>query len=1218
MANRVRFLSLVLAGFGRYDRPTRFSLAGRSCTFTSANELGKSTFQAGLLATLFGPPSVRAKAAAFQSRHRSWNGPIAFFGELELTVNDEAWRIRQDFDALETKVWRLGPGGAVDLRLHVKAKSSRGSIDSEPYARLLQDWLGISDMSFYEAMFTVSQESTLATSWQIDPRIASLVYGPTVERLNGSLLDLFARFRDISRNTREFQITVGSQGERNGRSDGRLDQVLVRIESLQTNLAAARDRTALVAAHRVRVQQISESLDQLRSDANQVTKSLQAWRDWNELESRLRPAVDSYERLRSLNERCQVLTRPLADLRHRLLVEFRVFEQAPGDLTERLEYHPLLEQSLNEAQQRYSAAIDQSTKLRDELARIENAYVDEFANIEYRDDLPEQVEELRLVQEELARTRAHLNELTSPDDTTDSERLSMQARQRELEPWRPCLSEEETQSLRLWAEAFCTQHAEFESGQEAIRLESAWLEQQEALLRSLERDRAELSRSRRQEADNLASKATGLRSTAERAKEASRELARVRKVLASRYVDFAGAPHNLIDLWEQLHITDALRGAQQGEISAISRLLRNSELRSLWRRGLTAAGVLIAVLCVVLSFHWTGWVAALPAVALVGALRWIYPLDAANYAELRRVRNRHEAELLRINKQRDQLIAELGSFVVPAEREAEWRRLWPPYRRELDRLDSTERAIPKPAQVADWIQLARETETKLERHNHETATMLGELDDAQRRAHAEYARRKQALSLIVDQAHANLESYFGDSQGWQSVGVQVLGKEWQPLLTLARADMPDVQYAPQLVRWCQSLDDHSWSRFHNAWNELNQLDTQLASDPAAEAKRAENIQQAREVLSSLEQDEQRLITAIAPFTAATDPTWLEDRLAASRDAQAQIAELARQLQSLPDIDLLAKQLEQAEHELARSSDALAPLLTQFGQDVSRIFEAMAERDQLFDQAARLQSDAAALLVESGFNSLEELAHEAGKAEGLVGTIREESQQLIARAPELWQAVDAPSELVTQQLEELETRNRALQTTIDAAERERAELVAAIRQLEADPSSDAASIETELALLRDEKAELERTRDAIAAEFQEANRLLRELEQVERTALEGRITAYFADFSRTPGRRVELNEDLQVHVRNEDGVRYQPSQLSHGARDQLYLAVYLATTAGLDLPFILDDPFVNCDSERLQAIRACWDRLAPDHQLILLSHSPELAGWAPSLEMREAA
>jgi DNA repair exonuclease SbcCD ATPase subunit len=446
----------------------------------------------------------------------------------------------------------------------------------------------------------------------------------------------------------------------------------------------------------------------------------------------------------------------------------------------------------------------------------------------------------------------------------------------------------------------------------------------------------------------------------------------------------------------------------------------------------------------------------------------------------------------------------------------------------------------------------------------------------------------------------------------------VLGKEWQPLLTLARADMPDVQYAPQLVRWCQSLDDHSWSRFHNAWNELNQLDTQLASDPAAEAKRAENIQQAREVLSSLEQDEQRLITAIAPFTAATDPTWLEDRLAASRDAQAQIAELARQLQSLPDIDLLAKQLEQAEHELARSSDALAPLLTQFGQDVSRIFEAMAERDQLFDQAARLQSDAAALLVESGFNSLEELAHEAGKAEGLVGTIREESQQLIARAPELWQAVDAPSELVTQQLEELETRNRALQTTIDAAERERAELVAAIRQLEADPSSDAASIETELALLRDEKAELERTRDAIAAEFQEANRLLRELEQVERTALEGRITAYFADFSRTPGRRVELNEDLQVHVRNEDGVRYQPSQLSHGARDQLYLAVYLATTAGLDLPFILDDPFVNCDSERLQAIRACWDRLAPDHQLILLSHSPELAGWAPSLEMREAA
>jgi uncharacterized protein YhaN len=130
--------------------------------------------------------------------------------------------------------------------------------------------------------------------------------------------------------------------------------------------------------------------------------------------------------------------------------------------------------------------------------------------------------------------------------------------------------------------------------------------------------------------------------------------------------------------------------------------------------------------------------------------------------------------------------------------------------------------------------------------------------------------------------------------------------------------------------------------------------------------------------------------------------------------------------------------------------------------------------------------------------------------------------------------------------------------------------------------------------------------------------MQELERVERTALEGRITAYFADFSRTAGRRVELDEELRLTVRNEDGTRYAPDQLSHGARDQLYLAVYLASTAGFDLPFILDDPFVNCDSERLAAIRACWDRLIPDHQLILLSHNPEMAAWAPSLEMREAA
>ena len=232
MAARVRFLSLSLAGFGRYDRPTRFVLDGRSCSFTSANELGKSTFLAGLLATLFGPPPIRAKLQLFQERFRSWNKPPWFWGEVEFNVSDERWRVRRDFESGDVKVWRLSSDGFAELRFEERVRTGRKPSEPDPYARLLEDWLGVGDRSVYEAMFTVSQDTTLAASWQIDPRIAERVYGPAVSRLADKLQELFDRFRAITRNTRDFQITLRGQGERNGGNDGRLDQVVTRIAEL--------------------------------------------------------------------------------------------------------------------------------------------------------------------------------------------------------------------------------------------------------------------------------------------------------------------------------------------------------------------------------------------------------------------------------------------------------------------------------------------------------------------------------------------------------------------------------------------------------------------------------------------------------------------------------------------------------------------------------------------------------------------------------------------------------------------------------------------------------------------------------------------------------------------------------------------------------------------------------------------------------------------------
>ena len=61
------------------------------------------------------------------------------------------------------------------------------------------------------------------------------------------------------------------------------------------------------------------------------------------------------------------------------------------------------------------------------------------------------------------------------------------------------------------------------------------------------------------------------------------------------------------------------------------------------------------------------------------------------------------------------------------------------------------------------------------------------------------------------------------------------------------------------------------------------------------------------------------------------------------------------------------------------------------------------------------------------------------------------------------------------------------------------------------------------------------------------------------------------------------------------------QLSQGAQDQLYLALRLAVAdlvaAKSRLPLLLDDPFVNCDEQRLERIRAALAELARQRQVI---------------------
>lgn len=105
---------------------------------------------------------------------------------------------------------------------------------------------------------------------------------------------------------------------------------------------------------------------------------------------------------------------------------------------------------------------------------------------------------------------------------------------------------------------------------------------------------------------------------------------------------------------------------------------------------------------------------------------------------------------------------------------------------------------------------------------------------------------------------------------------------------------------------------------------------------------------------------------------------------------------------------------------------------------------------------------------------------------------------------------------------------------------------------------------------------------------------------------------------TGGRYCEVNisADWQISVNCVERSGVSPSLLSAGTLDQLYFALRLACgellSSGRPLPLILDDPFVNCDRERLDRILGMLAELSEKTQVLLMTHDPYILEWGRDL------
>lgn len=95
-------------------------------------------------------------------------------------------------------------------------------------------------------------------------------------------------------------------------------------------------------------------------------------------------------------------------------------------------------------------------------------------------------------------------------------------------------------------------------------------------------------------------------------------------------------------------------------------------------------------------------------------------------------------------------------------------------------------------------------------------------------------------------------------------------------------------------------------------------------------------------------------------------------------------------------------------------------------------------------------------------------------------------------------------------------------------------------------------------------------------------------------------------------RVCLDESLEPLCVEHEGQRFSPDQLSRGTRDQLDFSLRIAAIDevcdNIQLPIVLDDPFVNFDEERLAAAQKMLDVLSASHQILLLTHDRRYCNW----------
>ncbi|MBS4032409.1 MAG: AAA family ATPase [Clostridiales bacterium] len=1185
----LRWASLTLSGFGRYKDRVTIKFHPEVSVCLAENEQGKSTLVAGLAAVIFGLQNIADPRKFGSARYRNWHNPSSFEGELEFFSGDIHYRILRNFDDNRISLQRKVDG---QWQEEVSGEHNPGAHKPNlTYEQKISELIGFNDRELFTATFQVTQP--LPEGDKIIPGIQQLLSGSGAH-YQTALTALIEELKSITRYTGRMGITP-----RDMNNERRLELLEKEISIQDTQITASRQTVVELQDTAASLQEAREQFQCQTALLTEKSRLMEAWKQWRTLQERYKDAAVKQATVTAAYQHGKILADSVSEKEKRLSQEFAQFSKFPPETGDQIVTVSHLSRELAVQQQKLVQLTERMKEESAEIVRLDELLGGELSTVKGRHDLPAlcrglrtRLSEWREIEGSISKLQGQCESLKNriaalPDfaklGKAPLHALDTLRRQCELrkEDWNEYRSDME--NLRQIQEQIFQQYRPFEEADDSL------LELLAAYETGKMRLDVELGASQN---------ARGL------ALQKIEQIQAARKHYQRLFAEMERLDDTGLSLVEKK--LDLLQ-AKKAEEDVLRQTASASHSSGLGQR----LAVFIMMLAGVgAAYYYTGNPVVTGVIAVAaGFVTFIILKTIAGKKE----KAQPQARLGEINAQMRQVDTLLGSFSVSSEAQlGELRIRLRQRQEEQDRIQQMQADLPDDDELSELKTRLEQAKKESDAFMERTAVFTAKYSDipAAFRQWRELSRdantlRKKTADFLRRQTNIDNGQLVND------IDLQSLSSPWTEVGVFSTVCGVGASTLGEALDWLEALDDSWWSKVRGdviVYEEVTEEYAAAKNGLSALTEEGSEGAQRRERLAG---EIEELRAALAPFDENTEPERLENMLSQWSAAEAELTRrrsaMTTLLQQQEEITLLTSDLQE---KLAPLLEMLAPLI---GDECD--LTTVVERWHSFREIRRLhdeeKKELAGVLSSHGVTNMAEMQQNMTDTTNKAISALQQWETLISDFPALpGTQQDDPAALHTSFLQ-LEDQIIQLRADVESLQEKLRELDVKYARLQGQTPVNIAAGEVRLSELRTQRDRLNREALSLELAYNELAAAIEEFSQSYRQEFAAKTTEYFSRLTGVNERRVLVDDQFSVSIM-ENGKPASVSQLSQGARDQLYIALRLAIadllTGETSLPFIFDDPFLNWDDERLERMRQAVMEVKNNRQVLLFSHRQEFSAW----------